>query len=137
MYSKKKNEDESEKLAADWTRNLMPEEAEAILQKAGTPSCVVARPKDVYEDIQHKDQRHFIAIDHPVMGRQSYETRTSFILLKSPRRINRRSPCLGEHSEFVFKNLMGMTDEEPVEYISDKSIATELSWTIQGQYVVT
>ena len=133
LPERKKNEDELEKLAADWTRSLMPEEAEAILQRAGVPSHIVAKPKDVYGDIQLKERAYFVPTEHPVMGWQSYEPQSSFILSKTPRRIKRPSPCLGEHNEMVFKSLLGMTDEEIAEHIADGSITTELA----GQFKVS
>jgi len=133
LAQRKKNEDELEKLIADWTVKFLPEEAEAMLQKAGVPSHIVARPKDVYEDIQLKDRGYFVPLKHPVMGTQSFEPQSSFILSKTPRRINRPSPCLGEHNEFVFKTLLGMTDDEIARHIADGSITTELP----GQFKVS
>ena len=127
LPQRKKYENELEELVANWTRHLMPEEVESLLQKAGVPSHIVAKPKDVYEDIQLEERSYFIPIDHPVMGRQSYEPQSSFILSKTPRRIKRPSPCLGEHNELVFKGLLGMTDEEISEHIADGSITTVLA----------
>ncbi len=97
------------------------------------PSHIVARPKDVYKDIQLKERNYFVPLDHPVMGKQSYEPQSSFIMSKTPRQIKKPSPCLGEHNEFVFKNLLGMTDEEIAGHIEDGSIPTELS----GQFKVS
>ena len=133
LAERKKNEDELEKLVANWTRYLVPEEAESLLQKGGVPSHIIAKPKDVYEDFQLKERSYFMPMDHPVMGRQSYEPQSSFILSKTPRQIKRPSPCLGEHNELVFKNLLGMSDEEISEYIADGSITTELP----GQFKVS
>jgi len=133
LAERKNNEDELEKLVANWTRYLIPEEVESLLQKVGVPSHIVAKPKDVYGDTQLKERSYFMPTDHPVMGRQSYEPQSSFILSKTPRRIKRPSPCLGEHNELVFKSLLGMTDEEISEYIADGSITTELG----GQFKVS
>lgn len=90
-----RNEDELEKLATDWTKHLMPDDVESRLQEVGVPSHIVARPRDVYEDIQLKERNYFIPIDHLVMGKQSYELQSYFILSKTPCQINRPSPCLG------------------------------------------
>ena len=133
LNDRKKNEDELERLIADWTRCFMPEEIELLLQKDGVPSHIIARPRDVYKDIQLKERSYFLPIDHAVMGRQYYESQSSFILSKTPRRIDRPSPCLGEHNELVFKNFLGMTDDELSEYIVDGSITTELP----GQFKVS
>ena len=50
-----------------------------------------------------------------------------YILSKTPRRIKRTSPCLGEHNEYVFKELLGMTDEEIAQHIIDGTITTEIT----------
>jgi crotonobetainyl-CoA:carnitine CoA-transferase CaiB-like acyl-CoA transferase len=68
-----------------------------------------------------------------VMGKQSYEPQSSFILSKTPRRIKQSSPCLGEHNELVFKDFLGMSDDEIAEHIADGSITTELP----GQFKVS
>jgi crotonobetainyl-CoA:carnitine CoA-transferase CaiB-like acyl-CoA transferase len=133
LANRKKNEDKLEKLVANWTRNFIPEEAESILQKCGIPSHIVSKPKDVYEDNQLKERSYLIPLDHPVMGRQYYEPQSSFILSKTPRQIRRPSPCLGEHNKLVFKNFLGMSDDEIAEHIADGSITTELS----GQFKVS
>ena len=133
LPERKKNEDELEKLVADWTRSLVPEEAESLLQKGGVPSHILAKPKDVYEDVQLKERSYFMPIDHPVMGKQSYEPQSSFILSKTPRQIKSPSPCLGEHNGLVFKDFLGMSDDEVSEHIADGSITTELP----GQFKVS
>lgn len=133
LAARKKNEDALEKIVAEWTSGLVPEEAEVVLQKAGVPSHIVSRPKDVYQDAQLKERGYFVPLEHPVMGTQSYEPQSSFILSKTPRRVERPSPCLGEHNEFVFKELLGMSNDEVAEHIADGSITTELP----GQFKVS
>jgi crotonobetainyl-CoA:carnitine CoA-transferase CaiB-like acyl-CoA transferase len=46
---------------------------------------------------------------------------------KTPRELNKPSPLIGEHNEYVFKELLGMTDDEIAEHIIDGSITTELA----------
>ena len=61
------------------------------------------------------------------MGEQKFEMQSCYILSKTPRRIKRPSPCLGEHNEYVFKELLGMTDEEIAQHIIDGTITTEIT----------
>ena len=60
------------------------------------------------------------------MGEQKFEPQSCFILCKTPRELNKPSPCLGEHNEYVFKQFLGMSDEEIAEHIIDGSITTQL-----------
>jgi hypothetical protein len=44
------------------------------------------------------------------------------------------SPCVGEHNEYVFKELLGMSDDEIAEYIIDGSITTEMEGSISSSF---
>ncbi len=126
LAARKQNEDALERLVTGWTLSHTAEESEAILQKAGVPSNVVEKPSDIYNDPQLKSRNYFTTLNHPVMGDQKFEPQSCFILCKTPRELNRPSPCLGQHNEYVFKELLGMSDEEIAEHIIDGSITTQL-----------
>ena len=87
----------------------------------------MARPSDVYKDPQLAARHYFTPLEHAVMGVQKFEPQSCFILSKAPREITIPSPCLGEHNEYVFKELLGMSDDEIAEHIIDGSITTELA----------
>ena len=62
-----------------------------------------------FENAWPFEQRHSV----------SYPQQADFILSKTPRETTRPSPCLGEHNEYVYKELLGMTDDEIAEHIVD------------------
>jgi benzylsuccinate CoA-transferase BbsF subunit len=134
LARRKKNEDELEKLVAGWTVQHTAAEAEEILQKAGIPASVVEKASDLYRDPQLAARHYFTPLEHPVMGLQKYEAQASFLLSKTPREITRPSPCVGEHNEYVFKDLLGMTEDEIAEYLVDGSITTELAGRINSSF---
>jgi crotonobetainyl-CoA:carnitine CoA-transferase CaiB-like acyl-CoA transferase len=131
---RKKNEDSLDKLVAEWTMKHTSEEAEAMLQKAGVPANVVEKSSDIYKDPQLACRKYFTPLVHPTMGMQKYEAQGCFILSKTPREILTPSPCVGEHNEYVFKELLKMTDEEIAEYIIDGSITTEFVGRITSSF---
>ena len=122
---RKKNEDALEKVVSAWTANHTAEEVEAIMQKAGIPANVVEKPSDLYKDPQLANRKYFTTMEHPTMGKQKYEAQAAFILSKTPREIGMPSPMVGEHNEFVFKELLKMTDDEIADHLIDGSITTE------------
>ncbi len=126
LARRKENEDELEKLIAAWTAHQTAEEVERLLQSAGVAAHVVAKSSDVYEDVQLKHRKYFSKLKHPVMGEPSFEPQACYILAKTPRELRKPSPCLGQHNEYVFKELLGMTDDEIAEHIIDGSITTQL-----------
>ncbi len=132
LKQRKKHEEELEKLINDWTARYSPEDAETILQQAGIPSGVVKKPSDLYSDPQLKVRKYFTPLTHPVMGMQNYEAQSCFILSDNPREITGPSPCLGEHNEYVFKQLLGMNDEDIADRVLDGSITTALAGEFQA-----
>lgn len=126
LAERKKNEDALEKLVTAWTVKRTAEEAEAVMQKAGVPASKVEKPVDIFNDPQVKHRGYFVPMKHAAMGLQQFEVQSCFLLSKTPREMVRPSPCLGEHNEYVFKELLKMTDDEIAEHIIDGSITTEL-----------
>jgi crotonobetainyl-CoA:carnitine CoA-transferase CaiB-like acyl-CoA transferase len=59
------------------------------------------------------------------MGKPKYDAQGCFILSKTPRELTRASPLVGEHNEYVFKELLKMSDDEIAEHLIDGSITTE------------
>jgi benzylsuccinate CoA-transferase BbsF subunit len=126
LTARKSHEDALEKIINNWTQNRTASEVEAILQKAGIPANIVEKPSDVYKDPQLAYRHYFTPLEHSAMGVQKYETQSCYILSKTPRQIKTPSPNLGEHNEYVFKELLKMSDDDIAEHIIDGSITTEL-----------
>ena len=122
----KKNEDRLEEIVTAWTKQHTHEEVEAILQKAGVAAHMVSRPSDVYKDKQLEARNYWVPLQHEVMGMQKWEPQSCFIMSKTPRQIVRPSPLVGQHNEYVFKELIGMSDDEIAEHIIDGSITTQM-----------
>jgi benzylsuccinate CoA-transferase BbsF subunit len=134
LANRKQNEDALEALINEWTKKYTPEEAETLLQKAGVAAHQVSRPSEVYEDTQLAARKYWFPLKHEVMGVQKYEPQSSFIMSKTPRQITRPSPLVGEHNEYVFKELVGMTDDEIAEHIIDGSITTAVEGPISSTF---
>jgi benzylsuccinate CoA-transferase BbsF subunit len=134
LAERKKNEDELDKLVTAWTLHHTPEEVEQLLQKAGIPANFVERPSDIYQDPQIAHRQYFTELEHPFMGKQKYEAQVCFIMSKTPRLLDKPSPCLGEHNEYVFKDLLKMTDDEIAEYIIAGGITTEFTEQISSSF---
>jgi benzylsuccinate CoA-transferase BbsF subunit len=134
LQQRKQNEDALEKLVNDWTQLHTPQEVEQILQKANIPANIVAKPSDIYQDPQLEHRRYFTALEHAVMGKPKYDAQGCFILSKTPRELTMASPLVGEHNEYVFKELLKMSDDEIAEHIIDGSITTEFVGKISSSF---
>ena len=84
------------------------------LQEREVPAGVVQKTSDLFEDPQLTHRKHFWFLDHPEIGNHSYDG-PSFRLSKTPGEISMPAPLMGQHNEYVFKDLLGMSEERFVE----------------------
>ena len=111
LLARKENEDELDNLIAGWTKNFSAEEVMEMMQANGVPSGVVSNCQDVYHHRQPQYRQHFVQLEHPEIGRHYYEGHP-FVLSGTPAEIKMPSPCLGEHNEYFYTQILGMGDEE-------------------------
>ena len=109
------------KLVEAWTIEQNAEDVMAQLQGAGVAAGVVKNAQDMFEDPQLRHRQHYQVLDHPEMGPHSYEY-PPFRLSRTPAEIKRGSPCLGEHNEFVLKELLTLSDEEYVQLLVEGAL---------------
>jgi len=111
LLGRKENEDELDRLVEEWTINYTAEDVMTMMQEAGVAAGVVETGEDQLEhDPQTKHRNMFPELEHPTLGKH-HAPASPFIMSKTPCEI-RRSPLLGEHNEYVLKELLGMSDEE-------------------------
>jgi benzylsuccinate CoA-transferase BbsF subunit len=81
------------------------------MQEYGVPAGIVRTPEDMHRDPQMRHRKHYARLDHPVMGERTYDT-PAFKLSKTPHELTRPAPLLGQHTEEVFREVVGMSAEE-------------------------
>ncbi|HVN87506.1 MAG TPA: CoA transferase [Candidatus Binatia bacterium] len=103
--------DELEERIGTWTRAVWAEDVMHTLQAAGIDSGLVANFEDLVNDPQLAHRRHFREVEHRVIGTHLVET-NGMRFSRTPEDIRMAAPCLGEHSEYVYRELLGMSVEE-------------------------
>jgi benzylsuccinate CoA-transferase BbsF subunit len=121
---RKKNEDELDGRIGDWTRKYTPIQVMTMMQEAGVPAGVVQTGEDLLNDPQLGHRDYFPLLDHPEIGPHSYHS-PAYHLSKTPCRITRPAPCIGEHNEFVYKEILGFSEDEIADMIVEGVITTE------------
>lgn len=116
LLNRKKNENEINGVISEWTINFTPEEVMTEMQSAGVAAGVVKDAADIYADPQLGQRNFFWQLNHAEMGLFTH-LGESFKLSKAPAKRPMPSPCLGEHTEYVCTNILGMSDEEFVELL--------------------
>jgi benzylsuccinate CoA-transferase BbsF subunit len=115
LLGRKKNEDELERLIGEWTINHSSEDVMSRLQNAGVAAGVVQNTKDIHEDPQLKHRGHFWHLMQAGFG--------PFAFSGPPMRFSKTAcelkpaPCIGEHNEYVLKEILGMSDDEISEVV--------------------
>lgn len=122
LAGRKANEDELERLIGEWTINFTAEQVETMMQDAGVAANVVESGKDFMEDPQVKYVNGMRELDHPLVGKIHVQD-AAIKLSKCPDGMF-RAPLMGEHNEYVLREILGLTDDEIADLMVDKVITT-------------
>jgi benzylsuccinate CoA-transferase BbsF subunit len=119
--SRRQNQDELDRLITEWTRQRHQYEVMELLQKAGVTAGASLNIKDLVTDPQLKERQFFVDIEHPVIG--------NLTLAGLPWRPDGKQkgnysypPLLGEHNDYVFGELLGLTGAEIAALKEEKVI---------------
>ncbi len=112
--ARKQNEDALNEIIGAWTKERTPEAIMRQLQAAGVAAGIVANAADTLADPQLATRNLYWEMDHPETGPLTHLGQ-SFKLSRTPARPYSPSPLLGEHTEYVCTELLGMSDDEFVK----------------------
>jgi len=117
------NQDELDKHIAEWTSQHEMYEIMFMLQKEKVPTGGVFDSRDLANDPHLKARNFWVEMEHPVTGVEIWDNMFCK-LSKTPGSIRTPAPLLGQHNEYVYKEMLGMSDEEYEELVRDKYIGT-------------
>ena len=124
ILARKANEDTLDKLIGEWTASFTPDEVMTKLQNEGIPCGSLQRSEDLFNDPQLKHREHFRTLEHKVIGQHNYNA-PAYRLSKTPNRIWKAAPCLGEDNEYVYREILGFTDDEIADLLIEGVITTD------------
>jgi benzylsuccinate CoA-transferase BbsF subunit len=96
---------------AEETRKHDARELMERLQATGVPAGAVLDQERLYADPQLKHRGHFVPVQHPVWGNYPAEVFGAH-MSETPPEIQRRAPLLGEHNEYVLREMLGYSEED-------------------------
>jgi benzylsuccinate CoA-transferase BbsF subunit len=118
LTGRKQNEDELETLIAQYTVHRAAEEIVEALRNEGVAASIVQNGQDLMEkDAQLRYRGAFLEKDHPEMGKCTLQQPPYRFSESAPDL--KRPPCLGEHTETICTQLLGLSDEEFVRLSAD------------------
>ena len=90
-----------------WLDDHTRYEAMTKMQAERLPLTAVNPPSAVLQDPHFRARQYFVDVDHPVVGPLPY-TREPFRMTASPAAPVRRAPLLGEHTDTVLSQRLGL-----------------------------
>jgi len=121
LESRLKNTKAMDKLIGEWTRNYTHYEATGILQKAGVAAAPLLGIEEGEQDAHVRFRGISQMMEYP--GEDPEKTYlTPWRLSDTPGGLDRITPRIGEHNEYIFKDLLKMSEEEYKRMVEEKII---------------
>ncbi|MBM2826454.1 MAG: Formyl-CoA transferase, partial [Dehalococcoidia bacterium] len=111
LYSRQRHYKELDALITEWTKPRTNMEVTESLQRAGVAAGPCYTAVDVCYDPHLRERGQFVEMDHPEVGPRMMPTMPVH-LSALPDIEYQRSPLLGEHNDYVFSELLKMSQEE-------------------------
>lgn len=116
LEGRKANEDELDELVEKWTISQTPHEVMTRLQQAGVPAGVAQSGEDLVADPQLNHRGTHTILEHPEIGPHIYQP-PPYRFSKTPHELTMPAPCMGQHNEYILKEVLGMSDDEVAELL--------------------
>jgi len=118
LTSRLENADELDCLVEAWTCRNTAEQIMNCLQAAGVAAGVVQTSQDLHADPQLEHRNHYWVLDHTEIGPSTYDS-PAFKLSRTPSQGRTAAPCMGEHTQYICSELLGISDEQFVELLTE------------------
>jgi len=122
LLSRQEHVEELDELVANWTSEWDSDELMYLLQDAGVCAGTVCHADRFYNDPQLIASGHFWELEDPSYSSFTYEA-PAFRLSKGGAKLHRPQPKFWEHHDYVFKELLQLSDEEYTKYINEGVIS--------------
>ena len=118
------HQDELDAHIQEWTQDRDKLEVMHLLQGAGVPAEAVLDEVDLYADPHLEARGFFETLDHPVIGKYRYPGYL-WKLSKIYEPVRLPPNALGEHNEYIYGSLLGMSVDEIRELEAEGIIGDE------------
>jgi benzylsuccinate CoA-transferase BbsF subunit len=115
------NIDELDKGIEAWTSQRTPHQVMKILQAAGVAAGAVQNSEDMYYDLQLRNAGYMVDVEVGHMGQMTFNGPPLRLSEGQKSRVE-RAPLLGEHNEYVYRQLIGLSKEAVERLIQSQVI---------------
>lgn len=104
------------------TRSMRNDQIARALQAAGATASARAHQQEIHDDEHLRARGYFNPITHPAAGTHLYPGPLAKLIETADVPPFRPAPMLGEHNEYVFKQLLGLDDAAFEELVQTQII---------------
>ncbi|MBF8267253.1 MAG: CoA transferase [Dehalococcoidia bacterium] len=117
------NVEELDQIIATWTRDLTPSQVAYLLQRARVPAGAVQTGEDIYYDWHLRERGYVARVDDPETGDTEISGLTAHLSETPGRQQMQGRPTLGGANDYVFHQILGLSQEERQRLEAEKAIA--------------
>jgi benzylsuccinate CoA-transferase BbsF subunit len=117
---RKANEDALEAIITEWTRVRDRWEITRALQAMGVAAYPSMSAADLSADPHLNERGIFIELEHPEVGVRRH-VGIPYKMSGTPIHVRRPAPCIGQHNEYVLREVLHMDDAE-IAALSEKEV---------------
>jgi benzylsuccinate CoA-transferase BbsF subunit len=110
-YRRWQNQEKLDRLIGEWTIKYTHYEVTERLQQAGVAAMPSFDGTELFQDTHIKERGLTTEVTHPKIGKRVVLA-PPWKFSDTPAQISRRGPLLGEHNEYVFCDLLGISKSE-------------------------
>jgi succinyl-CoA--D-citramalate CoA-transferase len=104
------NQKELDDLISDWSKQKTADELLDTCSEAGVPAGKIYRASDMLDDPHFAAREAIVSMQHPTIGK--FKMQNVFPKLSdTPGEVKWVGPELGEHNDYVYGELLGMSKE--------------------------
>jgi len=122
LAERQKNHAELDQKIGEWTRQLDAPALERQLQGVGVAAHVVENTFDMTVDPQLAHREHFVEVPHGTLG-QTWVENSRYKLSRTPARVERSAPALGEHTQYVLEQILGYSEDQVTELVTQGALS--------------
>jgi benzylsuccinate CoA-transferase BbsF subunit len=120
-YLRRQHRAELDVLITAWTSQHTPYEVMEKLQAAGVAAMPVMNLEDQFRDLHLREREIHLESEHPKVGLEFLHG-IPWRLSDTPGRISRPAPLLGEHNQYVFGDLLSLSEAEIQRLVEAEAI---------------
>jgi crotonobetainyl-CoA:carnitine CoA-transferase CaiB-like acyl-CoA transferase len=129
VVSRHRNQDALDEIIAAWSREQAKEDIASSLQAVGVPAMPVLSVPDVFADEHLRARGFFEQVSHAVAGIFEVEG-PHWRMSETPAHIHLPAPSFAEHNAYVFRGLLGLSDDDIARLEDEGITGSAPNWAV-------